>query len=160
MSQTRSILEHLLKMGRATNPQLAAVVGQISAGHANTLCRHLARRGWVELHADSRPRLRVWTPTAKLRTEGIDAALMRNVRDRVWELIESGVREIPALATAAQTTHPTVCSIVKRLEEAGSVRRIKTGARTYVVPVDDEDDGWTPKPYINPIRARALGVAA
>lgn len=40
----------------------------------------------------------------------------------------------------------------------GEVQRIGSGTAMRYALADDEEDTWTPQPYVTPIRARALGL--
>lgn len=141
-TKTARLLQILARVQAITTPALAAQLGEgLTPSHANTLCRHLERRGWLVRLPASTVRRSVWGPSAKLLAEGVEAALMRNVRDQVRDLVEDGVQTFPELARRTGSSHSTIYSIVKRLERHGVLRRVyHPNRRTTVEPWPDELD--------------------
>jgi DNA-binding MarR family transcriptional regulator len=142
-----------------TTGTLARSLGA-DASKVSASCGELRARGWVRselrpsLH-HSRP-IAWWYPTPKLRTEpyreqahtpGVAAAILA---------VLSPTDAVSARTLAEQTGLPlrSVRHAVGNLVRAGTLERV--GTDRYGYPLDD--DGWTPQPYINPIRARALGL--
>lgn len=136
---TERLLRVLLRTPGMTTPQLVdALDGAVTTSHANRFCRQLERRGWAQRIAGTHSRNTRWTASDRLRTHGVAAALMPNVRDRVRDLVDDGVREIPELVRLTGSSHATVCSLVKRMEAHGVLRRVRVGVRTYVEPWPDD----------------------
>lgn len=160
-------VQSLTRSGRpVATADIARAVHRSSAS-MNAALMHLERTGWIERRETpnahgGRPLLR-WTLTAKARREPYAAGLpYTDTSERILELVTGEQAwTIRQLCDTMQRPYETVRRAAHRLARDGQLEKVVEAHVAYFSrPLVDEDDGWTPQPYINPIRARALGVAA
>ena len=158
--QLYRIVQH--KKGGTTVAELRARLGvTMSSAVLSASCHRMVRAGYfsVELrprvganrlvavfHVTTKPRRSVKParPIMGLIRDVLDTHGPQTLADVSWRI-----------GASRKATHDALTRMIK----GGEVRR--TGAPNawrYALD-DDDDEAWTPKPYINPIRARALGLA-
>ncbi len=162
--------------------QLAALIlrhpGQRSAFYAHRLGMEpnrcaaligtLMRRGWFEANVVPRTcRGRGgmeyrWLPSPKLQQQGYPKSRPYDAEALILNVLADGERvSITAMAVQLERSYMTIRKAVRRLVDRGVVLSCegeKPTERLYYLATETEDDGWAPVPYVNPIRARALGL--
>lgn len=172
MSTTLSALlaNLVLKNPNHKTRQYAALSG-IPMKRCCALLGTLKKRGWLVqrflpvTHRGSGGLEGRWFPTTRLQSQPYPAAKYLDTADVVLDAMGGQVMKVDAIVAAVDRPYNTVRHALERLIADGRVTVVGVGksrARLYqaATPVVEEDDDWTPQPYINPIRARALGKAA
>jgi len=107
-------------------------------------------------------RVSVFTPTDKLLTHGAPNMTTMPTDERVMNAVAERGMTMRELASALVLSYNTIRASVNRLNRRGAVVLEREGQRVTVhhaLMRDPDDEPWTPQPYVNPIRARALGLA-
>lgn len=160
-------VERLTRSGRPVLTRDVARAIHRSSSTVSAALVHLANVGWLVRTEKPGPRgghaMVYWNLSRKARTEPYAGGLpYTDTPERVMALvIEERTWTIRQLTDTLQRPYETVRRAVQRLVKDGELVQHLDAGRVVVsrplVELDDEDD-WTPQPYINPIRARALGL--
>lgn len=126
----------------------------------SALCCSLVRRGY--LRTESRPSLEHGRPVAWYFVTDKPhqprpgwAELSEPIR----AVLEAhGPLSAPDIAYRAGRPRRSVYEALGRMRDAGEVESVRVGSTTRWTLVEDEDDGWVPRPFISSIRARSLGL--
>lgn len=130
--------------------------------------RALETQGYVTRYVIRRVGVRgaskvgIFAPTEKLKTYGAPRMTTMPTDELVLDAVAKHSMTMPELATALSLSYNTIRGSVRRLERRGAVVLERYNRRTQVYHAllrDPDDQPWVPKPYINPIRARALGLS-
>jgi predicted ArsR family transcriptional regulator len=152
------ILEH---PGRAT----ADVAAQIerSSSQAAALLDYLQAAGWVR--STTQPRrgaagrpIRQWYPTPHAQTTPYPLVPYTDTPAKVEVALQDGALTLTELRLRVGRPYDAIRSAVRALMKAGVVERY-AGPDGVSFGLVEAEEAWTPAPYLNPIRARALGVA-
>lgn len=143
-------------------PDLCARIG---AGYAYTSvvarCHTMVQRGQLTKELRHKPgtkRLVAYFLPPKPENGAPPRKLVVPVASLVRQALERETEgTIATVAWAAGLSRKVTRDTLDRLVKGGEVTRIGAGNQQRFRLVDDEDE-WEPKPFIHPIRARALGL--
>lgn len=146
-----------------TAAAIADAIGE-KADTVATVLRRLARRGdvvRVDLGTPGRSLVRWFRADgARLESPTTDRS---GLRAAIVDQLGGDELTIRELTHRTGATREAVKAALYRLAEQGTVKRVATVGRSNLAvwslaagPIEADD--WTPAPFINPIRARALGL--
>lgn len=134
---------------------IAALLGDVCGNRVSTYCRQLERRGYLARTMNNRRRPVNWRATDLLLEVGIEGALRPRVEQQIVAAVDAGARTLSDLSEQVGASRAVIVCALHRLAKKGAVTLARKDGQTIVTA--DADD-WTPAPYVNPIRARALGL--
>lgn len=162
-SVTRLVLRTVRRSPGLTSAALAERMGRgTTSDTVSRICQRMQQKGAVVNLAPARSARALWWPTDVLRRHGEQAFVRPNCTADTLRLIREGLEDMSAIAARLGCHRETVRAAVHRLTAAGLVVCQRHAKATVVRPNETplEDDGWTPQPYVHPIRQRALGQRA
>ena len=158
-----SITARVLRMVRRTPGMTSEGIAlklDVDVKTVSRICQRLQARGALVNRAWNKQMRGLWFPTDALKQHGPAAFAQPNVKGHVLAMVRDGVSDLYVIAARIGCTPAVVSAAVYRLTAEGRVKRDTTRKPWPVLPTEDPlpDDGWTPQPYVHPIRARALGL--
>lgn len=167
------ILRVLLRGRAMYSHEVADSLGDCDGHLIHKYCRDLERRGYIVRTRYSTARRVQWAATDLLRTTGVVGALRPRLERSVLAAVEDGCRTVREIMERVGSKRATIVSALHRLRRKGALQmqtidgrvvvtltaEAEASPRAAVMPTfPDDDEHWTPRTYVNPIRARALGL--
>lgn len=151
--------------GRLTS-ELAAMVGKCPSNVSSSL-RDMQKNGWIVSRMERRigssgaPFFARWYLTEKGRTVPYPALPYMDTPAKIKAVLGESAVPVEHVAERVGRSYHTIRSAILRMERRREVETYTEGGVLYVrwplAPLDD-DEAWTPQPWVSSIRARALGL--
>lgn len=159
------ILRVVMETPGIRSAHIASRLGRgTTVNSVSVTCRDLVYRGLLKKTPETptgqrgHPHRSLWWPTAQAISIGIEELTKPRLALRVEEAVRAGHRTTAAISQIVGASMGGTRNVLLSLERDGviAIDRRERDWRYY--PADDEEENWKPRPYINPIRARALGL--
>lgn len=164
MTRSERLLTTVLTMPGRTTAEIAAHAGHpVRATLA--LLIYLEKQGWLLQRQERRlgtkaSRIARWYASPKLEQDGYTPTYQDTAVLVERELLVHAL-SITELAARLGRPYETVRRAVRSLEQHGILTRLQgPDGLTFEHADTGADEAWEPKPFIHPIRARALGLVA
>lgn len=165
IAATFRAVQRLTQSGRPVPTAVVARTLRKSSGSISAALSLLERTGWIarrELPTcrGGRPMLS-WTLTAKARREPYAPGVpYTDTPERILELVTGeSAWTIRQLCERMQRPYETVRRAADRLAREGKLEKVVEQHVSYFSqPLLEDDDGWTPQPYVSALRAQMLGL--
>jgi hypothetical protein len=160
--QSTQVAELLVRVPGQSCQWYAATLGA-SVKSITTQLHRLRQKAWarVEHPAHVKNNVGAWHPTELLRTLVQDGAHVRTLDRQVLAHLTEANRPLTCreIATALGRYEVSVRKVLAFLLDRGEVTMdTASGVARWSVPLDDDDEPWTPPPYVPALRAQILGL--